>query len=233
MYRKIFNNKHTILPVIHAKDDYQIKYNAEIAFKAGADGVWLINHEMSAVDLIVHAQGVTKLYPEWFIGINCLDKDPEYMLNSAPYDIKGVWSDNAYIYENSEKQERASEIHELLKVYQQQGTTLYFGGVAFKYQKPVSDCAKAAKIAKDYVDVVVTSGLATGEAADLDKIIRMKEAVGSFPLAVASGITPENVKAYLPYTDCFMVATGVSKNFHEFDPVKLEKLIEVVRNNDS
>nr|NIN71503.1 hypothetical protein [Gemmatimonadota bacterium]NIO31186.1 hypothetical protein [Gemmatimonadota bacterium] len=53
-------------------------------------------------------------------------------------------------------------------------------------------------------------------------------AVGGFPLAIASGITPENVGDYLDVADCFLVATGISSSFTELDPVKVRSLIEQV-----
>ena len=56
----------------------------------------------------------------------------------------------------------------------------------------------------------------------------MKEAVGDFPLAIASGITPENVADYLDVADCFLVATGISRSFTELDPAKVRSLSEQV-----
>jgi hypothetical protein len=48
-------------------------------------------------------------------------------------------------------------------------------------------------------------------------------------LAIASGITPENVEDYLDATDCFRVPTGVSKTFEELEPTKVVELVERVR----
>ena len=42
---------------------------------------------------------------------------------------------------------------------------LYFGGVAFKYQRPVDDLAEATTKASRFIDVVTTSGAGTGHAA--------------------------------------------------------------------
>ena len=106
---------------------------------------------------------------------------------------------------------------------------LYFGGVAFKYCRRVEQLEAAARIAIRYMDVVTTSGPGTGKAAEPDKLRRMRQALGSFPLALASGVTPENVTDYLPYVDCFLVATGISKSFTELDPAKLATLVERVR----
>jgi predicted TIM-barrel enzyme len=43
-------------------------------------------------------------------------------------------------------------------------------------------------------------------------------------LGVASGITNENIAHYLPYIDLYLVATGISINYHELDEVKVRSL---------
>jgi predicted TIM-barrel enzyme len=83
------------------------------------------------------------------------------------------------------------------------------------------------------MDVVTTSGPGTGEAAHVDKIRVMKEALDDFPLAIASGITPQNVGDYLPFSDCYMVATGISSSFVELDPRLVRNLVDTVRRYDS
>ena len=108
---------------------------------------------------------------------------------------------------------------------------LYFGGVAFKYQRevPPEKLGDAAKLASKYMDVVTTSGPGTGRAAAVEKIATMKKALGDFPLAIASGITPDNAADFLPHADCFLVATGISSQFDELDRDMLRALMEVVR----
>jgi len=78
------------------------------------------------------------------------------------------------------------------------------------------------------MDVVTTSGVATGHSADLEKINTFRRACGDSPLAVASGITPENVKQYIPMVDAVLVATGINfkDDFYNIDPVKLALLME-------
>lgn len=82
------------------------------------------------------------------------------------------------------------------------------------------------------MDVVTTSGPATGKAPSLDKIQQMKWAMGTNELAIASGITPDNVAKFLPYVDHILVSTGISEGFHSFDPVEVERLIKIVCNNN-
>ena len=105
-----------------------------------------------------------------------------------------------------------------------------FGSVAFKTQREEPNPPLAALKAIELGWIPTTSGIGTGVAADLDKIIKMKEMIGDSPLAIASGITPENVNSYLPYIDYFLVATGISKDFYNFDENKLKDLNNKIKN---
>ena len=80
------------------------------------------------------------------------------------------------------------------------------------------------------MDVITTSGVATGHAAELKKIAMFRAAIGDRPLAIASGITPENAVSFSE-VDCFMVATGINKknNFYELDRSRLARMMKVTR----
>jgi hypothetical protein len=125
--------------------------------------------------------------------------------------VAGLWVDDAGIDERTRDQPDAAMV---ARARQESGWDgLYFGGVAFKYQRPVEDLTSAARIAARYMDVVTTSGPGTGIAAARDKIVAMKEAVGDLPLAA----------------DCFLVATGISRSFTELDLEKVNRLLGRVR----
>ncbi|MCD4652389.1 hypothetical protein K8T06_00460 [bacterium] len=57
----------------------------------------------------------------------------------------------------------------------------------------------------------------------------MKQAIEDFPFAIASGITTENVSDYLPFADCFLVVTGINRDFHNLDPDQVRELVDKVR----
>ena len=80
------------------------------------------------------------------------------------------------------------------------------------------------------MDVIVTSGIATGHAVDQKKINIFRQNCGETTIAVASGIRPENVNEYIKNVDLFMVATGINFNndFYNIDPNKLNKLMNVI-----
>ena len=79
------------------------------------------------------------------------------------------------------------------------------------------------------MEVVTTSGVATGSAADLSKIETFRKSCGERAIALASGISPENAASYLGLVDCFMVATGINieGDFYNIAPKRLEKLLKI------
>jgi predicted TIM-barrel enzyme len=226
-YRERFPGRHTVFPVIHVAEEEQACRNAQVARDAGADGVFLINHGLTDEQLLdIHAT-VADAQPDWWIGVNCLGWKPAHVFRSISRRVAGVWVDNAAINEDKPKQAEAEQVLTVRAIHHPE--CLYFGGVAFKYQREVEKLEKACQIARQYMDVVTTSGPGTGEAADIGKISRMRTALGTVPLAIASGITPDNVGEYLPYADSFLVATGISATFVDFDPGLVRQLIERVR----
>lgn len=225
--RNVFSKRHVVLPVIHVAGREQALRNALIAREAGVDGLFLINHQMSATRLLSIHRAVVAEHDDWWVGVNCLDLSPVELFQRIDNTVAGVWVDNAMIDENAELQTEAERI---VDVRHESGWSgLYFGGVAFKYQRPVDDLRRAAEIAAPYMDVVTTSGPGTGHAALPEKIKVMKQAIGQHPLAIASGITPENVTDYLQNVDCFLVATGISKSFEDLDPDRVNALVRKIR----
>ncbi|MFO0864770.1 MAG: BtpA/SgcQ family protein [Gemmataceae bacterium] len=226
-YRERFPGRHTVFPVIHVEDADQAYRNAHVAREAGADGVFLINHGLTEEHLLEIHGYVANAQPDWWIGVNCLGWKPAHVFRSISRQVAGVWVDNAAIDEDKSKQSEPEHVLTVRAIHHPE--CLYFGGVAFKFQREVEKLEKACHIASQYMDVVTTSGPGTGEAADIGKISRMRNALGNAPLAIASGITPANVDKYLPYADSFLVATGISATFVDFAPALVRSLIERVR----
>ncbi|MFA6183601.1 MAG: hypothetical protein WC682_00690 [Parcubacteria group bacterium] len=223
---KAFGRKKAFFPVIHVANEGQALRNVAVAVKAKADGIFLINHTIRAIKLIEIFLIIKKEFPTLWIGINFLDL---YNYQAAEQVVKigadGLWTDNAGVSEVAI--ERPIIRDELLGKW----SGLYFGGVAFKYQEEIRDVATVAKLSLDVVDVVTTSGTQTGLAPQIDKISTIREAIGdNFPMAIASGIAIENVESFLPFCDCFLVATGISFSHTELDAEKTWLLSNLIHN---
>ncbi|MEM7258498.1 MAG: adenine phosphoribosyltransferase [Pseudomonadota bacterium] len=236
-FKKHFNaSRLVVLPVIHVLDNEQASRNVAIAKEAGCPGVFLINHDFAHEQFLPIIRHCRQQYPHYWIGVNFLavtgrDAFPVLAeLQQSNTRVDGYWADDARIDESSPDQQQ-TEAQEILDVKDSCGWTgMYFGGTAFKKQREVSpdDYARSASIATGFMDVVTTSGIATGHSADLNKIQTFRDACGEQPLALASGITPDNITEYLPAIDAVLVATGVNyqDDFYHIDPQRLARLME-------
>ncbi len=222
----------SVLPVIHCESTEQALRNTTIAADCGCDGVFLINHSISAQSLLGIIEVVRADFTDLWLGANFLGMGAVDVFRKIPLNaIDGIWTDDAGVDERRIEQPAAESVQNAIHESGWSGT--YFGGIAFKYQREVDHVTKAAKIASQYMDVVCTSGPGTGKVASTEKLQEMKRAIGKTPLAVASGVTPENVGDALPWVDLFLVATGISRSFTELDPMKVESLVSIVKDYDS
>ncbi len=225
-----------VLPVIHVLDTPRTIHNIEMIVEAGAAGCFLINHDFGIDQFEPIIRDARAEFPSLWMGVNFLavtGRDAFPILGRLESDgcaVDAYWADDARIDERASVQEEAEEIQ---RVRVESGWSgLYFGGTAFKKQRPVADAdlGESARIAAEWMDVVTTSGVATGEEADDTKVSIFRETIGSTPLALASGVTPDNADRY-SHVDCFMVATGISQpgNFYDIDANLLKKLLAKTR----
>ncbi|MEM8776077.1 MAG: BtpA/SgcQ family protein [Pseudomonadota bacterium] len=232
-FRKRFDVRGpVVLPVIHVLDTERTLKNIDVLADLGAPGCFLINHDFDLEIFLPIIREVRYAQPDLWIGLNFLAVTglrafPKLSeLGKEGCRIDAYWADDARINENTEEQPEAQAISDA----RQDWRGLYFGGTAFKKQRPVAeaDYARAAKTACDWMDVVCTSGQATGIEVDDAKIATFRDAVGDTPLALASGITFENAHRY-KNVDCFMVATGINYegNFYDIEPARLKRLLRV------
>lgn len=211
-----------IFPVIHALDFDQCLSNAKIAHEAGTAGVFLIQMDGQDELLDTIGQGIRQALPGLKIGVNYLS------MAAFPALERGMgqgwdasWSDNPGVRSEGISDE-AKRISELLAHHPNH---LYFGSVAFKYQRKDPDPGQAACRAQTLGMIPTTSGEATGYAPTHDKLALIRQTMGSGALAVASGITAENLPQLGPYLTHILVATGIGQDFYHICPEKLGRLV--------
>ncbi|QIE48028.1 adenine phosphoribosyltransferase (plasmid) [Pseudohalocynthiibacter aestuariivivens] len=229
----------TVLPVIHVLDAEQAARNIRIAQDGGCPGVFLINHDFEKEKLLPIIREMRQMFPNFWIGVNFLAVTGRFafpilgQLQDEGIRVDGYWADDARIDERraADDQPEAQAIEQARRDSGWNG--LYIGGTAFKKQREVAPefYATSAQIACGFMDVVVTSGVATGQAADLSKIRTFRESCGNTALGVASGITPENANQFMSGVDLFMVATGINHegDFYNIDPARLQDLMNITR----
>lgn len=111
-----------------------------------------------------------------------------------------------------------------------------YGSVAFKYQPHDPLPGEAALLASELGFLPTTSGAGTGSAPSVEKIAMMQNALRAEkhsptlqPLAIASGMTPENVTEFTPFVTDLIVSTGISVRDGEFSSELLREFIQKAR----
>ncbi|WP_170573513.1 BtpA/SgcQ family protein [Ruegeria atlantica] len=228
-----------VLPVIHVLDEAQAEKNVQVAIDCGCPGVFLINHDFEKEKLVPIIRSVRGKFPDYWIGVNFLAVTGKIAfpilgdLQREGVRVDSYWADDACIDERRGENDQV-EASEIDLIRQQSGWNgLYIGGTCFKKQREVdpSQYGYSARLACNHMDVVLTSGVATGHAADLGKIETFRKNCGETALGIASGVTPENANDYSDDVDLFMVATGINHegDFYNINPARLQQLMTITK----
>lgn len=216
---KTFGKPRVFLPVIHPTGQLGSLLSIHTAVACGADGVFLIDQGMDEGKVLALCKEVNKHFPTLWVGLNLLQTGGQTIAKLATLQrlkVGGIWKDRAASVDYAKVDSGWSG--------------LTFGGVAFKGQKAVHPDDLAAETERwgALLDVVTTSGDQTGSPPSVEKIRTMHQALaaidGAPPLALASGITVDNVSDFLPYASAYLVATGIESQFGVLDPVRTREL---------
>lgn len=218
-----------VWPVIHLPtfitNPSDVIANVLIAARCSCAGVFLICHggNNEAVDSM--AKTIRESFPTLplKLGANYLGHTtPFALVRSQDHGFDATWSDNhdfqggtcTLPYDHISRAVR-NDSHRL------------FAGVAFKGQPYEFNAGKAARAAIEWGAIPTTSGMATGRAARPQKLAHMRAEIPcNAPLALASGVTPDNVGSYVEHVTHILVASGVSRTFHDLDEDELRLLMK-------
>ncbi len=207
-------------PVIHVYKDEDAIEDVSVALNNGADGVFLISHVGRNAELLRLAKNIKSVgYRDFLIGVNLLGENAVDAIRLASANaLDAVWTDYfdfdiSVYYALKEAKNRPFQ---------------HFGGFDFKYQTPMAHYR--ARTAIEYVDVLTTSGPATGHPPTLDKLNSIRQHIDDFPLAVASGMNDENVKVLRQAADIFLVATSICDENERLDSEKVRRFSYNLKN---
>lgn len=226
-----------LYPVVHINEVATATEQAEIALDAGADGVYLIDHHARSDDaLFATFNDLSERRDGAYVGVNLLRYGPARAVRALSGAVwqgrlarspDALWSDD--ICEGSATGEAkllrdADDRVQMMRI---------LGGVAFKYSAGYTEdprqLRRAVDVSRNALDVVVTSGPGTGIAPPLAKVRTMKWRAQKqgLPLAVASGISLENIDEYKGIVDEVLVASSVETEPYSgvFDQERLAAFI--------
>jgi hypothetical protein len=199
-----------IIPVIHMINENQVLTNVETCLSCGIEKVFIINHQTTSEELIKCVKRVKDTYPTLWVGINMLDKYVEDAI-LYEFDFDGLWCDQSIKLED-------------YKYRKFKG--ILFTGLAFKYQPQPKDIELACKESILTSDVSTTSGPGTGKAADINKILELRKHLGEHPMAIASGVSIDNIENYKGVVDYLLVASSITSTSEIIYKDKLLELLE-------
>jgi len=111
-----------------------------------------------------------------------------------------------------------------------------FCDVLVKHAIPLAatDIVRAAgeTIGRALADALIVTGAATGSAADLDEVRRLRAALPGAPLLVGSGVASENVRSVLETADGAIVGTSLKRGGltdAPVDPARVRALVAAAR----
>jgi len=211
-----------VYPVIHYYNKETTISEAAKAFECGADGVFLISHIGQNEKLIPLAIEIKEKF-KMKVGINFLGDD---VLSTAKIveqnNLDMVWSDDCGVSSaglnfNGFQLKEWSDANPNIEV---------FASVAFKYQIVDNNPPLAALNALNAGFIPTTSGSGTGSAPTLEKIRPMSKMTKG-KIAVASGMTCENIHIFKTHLSDILVSTGISDDDYHFNVEKMKKFIQI------
>lgn len=214
-----------VWPVIHVADNKRAVECAWVAIRCKCPGVLLISMsgennllDEIGLDVFRSTAGAIK------IGVNYLGlRSVDALLRSQKFGYDATWTDR----QEFTRGELSADAKGMNAVHRPGHK--FFVAVAFKGQEPDPFPGDSAKLAAHFGFIPTTSGERTGVAPAVEKIAGIRRRLGpADPLAIASGVTPENVDGFAPYVSHVLVSTGISRDFYDFDEDKLRRLMAIV-----
>lgn len=219
--------RRTLYAVIHAHDVAHGIEQARVALENGADGIALIDQYCGA-DAVgrIAAKVCLMVKDTKDLLVNILQGDGTLGPGLGRMVGCGVWADSLTpALEVAMRHGHADQLTLLC-------------GFGFKYQAE-TDLEAGYRLAlaeglsrrpDGWFDLVpMVSGRATGLAPGQVLIRRIRSLIGHrTPLAIASGITAENIGTYLQEATHFLVGTAVEDGQHCIVPAKVQELAAIV-----
>lgn len=220
-----------VWPVIHVRDREQALECAELAFHCNCAGAMIISMSGGDEGLDPIGAAIRETFPNLKLGVNYLTERPgDALVRSLNRGYAATWTD-CQMFTRGETSPEAVYCDRLLQRLENNAAPhKFFVAVAFKGQAPDPFPGDSANVAAFAGFIPTTSGPATGFAPDIEKVASIRRRLDrKDPLAIASGVTPENIGAFASHITHALVATGISKDFHHFDEAKLRALMEKTR----
>lgn len=210
-----------IAPVIHILDEQQTWAELAKVHAAGVQKAWIIHHGGDDSLTMSIAQKSLRVLPDLCVGVNLLNTQPRTAVYLArEHGISNIWLDFAEIFDGC-----ASEAAEEMLQMSMSVDMQIYAGISFKYQPKDPSEMRTLERMLSYGWIPTTSGSSTGSPADERKLERLSNG-GTTPLAVASGVSIDNIAMTKQYCCEALVASSIATDEYHINVVKLKNLLD-------
>lgn len=233
----IFTNEKPIIAMLHLKgsgdEDICRRMQNELAIyhRCGVDAVIVEDYFGTYRHMEMALTHLKEHYPKMVCGVNCLNVDAMGFELAMKYQTDFVQFDSVV---GHVKPRDEDAIAAFFALYRSRYAGKVLGGVRFKYQPVLSanSVAEDLKIAMTRCDAICVTQDATGQETSMAKIEEFRENIGSFPLIVGAGVTPDNMAKQFAIADGAIVGSYLKDTYHddgEVDEEHVKMIIEQVR----
>ncbi|WP_240515064.1 BtpA/SgcQ family protein [Bacillus cereus] len=230
----MFQQKKVILGMLHLKgtsaDDVmeRLKRELDIYVNNGLDAVIIENYFGTYKNLEQGLEYIEKCKLPIPYGVNCLNVDQMGFELAKGYAADFVQLDSVVGHVQPRDEET---LDAFFAKWKQDYSGYILGGVRFKYQPVLSKntVEQDLIIAQDRCEAICVTGEATGQETSTEKIIKFRNALGSFPLIIGAGVTPENMKEQFKYADGAVIGSYFKEKHLAEEEVSIENVKAVVQ----
>jgi predicted TIM-barrel enzyme len=211
-FLELFKKPKPVIGMLHlkgtnAQDRFdRFRREVDLYVENGVDGVIVETYfgpysAMTQALTYLDANGLPIPY-----GVNCLNVDALGFHAASTWHASFVQLDSVigHLKPRDEESEQA-----FLDWMRSAYSGCVLGGVRFKYQPVLSQNSveEDLRIAMGRCDGICVTQDRTGQETSLDKIRQFRQAIGNFPLVVAAGTTPENIRRSFAFADAAIVGS--------------------------
>ena len=219
-FLSMFRERKPVMAMLHLKgtspDDVleRMKRELDTYVTEGVDAVIVEDYFGTYGDMRRALAYIEQTKPDIVYGVNCLNIDARGFELAGEFGAAFVQLDSVVGHVKPRDEEALAAFLELFRS-RYEGCVL--GGVRFKYQPVLSERSleEDLEIAKGRCDAVAVTQDATGQETSLDKIRAFREGLGDFPLIVAAGVTPENLKESFKIADGAVVGSYFKDTYRD------------------
>lgn len=236
-FREIFKHDKPIMGMIHLKGDNgdtvlsRAKREIDLLVENGVNAVIVENYYGTEEDVAMVLKYLQNERGHVIYGVNVLDNDEKGFEYANRYGAKFIQLDSVAGHLKPEQDE---EFHKKISRWRKNTKAFVMGGVRFKYQPYNSGrtLTEDLTIGMTRCDAIVVTGEGTGMPTSMNKIEEFRKIIGSFPLIVGAGMTPDTCREQLAVADGAIVGSYFKDTYKDSGEIDGSHVLEFMKTVD-